>query len=332
MSEQGWITIHRSVRDHWLYEEKRTFSKYEAWIDLLMDANHTNKKTLIDGQLEEVYRGQNITSIRKLCNRWNWSNNKVTRFLNLLQEDEMIIWKSDTKKTSITIVNYDFYQSGQNEKASPRFQTRQGNDFIMSEKSTGEASGCNTVISSDTEFKGNEKASLKHIGSTSEAYQKHTNNNVNNDNNVNNKDINVTTRKKRVYDDDDPNKKLAILLLKKIRERQNIKEPDLNSWANTIRLTIEIDNRSGKEVQDMILWSSNHDFWSGVILSPTSLRKNFDKMSVQMKQKPKNNKFNSSRKESLPNWAEEAPVTETPLTEEEQAEFQRQLAELGREK
>lgn len=186
MSEQGWITIHRSVRDHWLYEENRTFSKYEAWIDLLMDANHKDKKILFDGNLMEVKRGQVITSLRKICTKWGWSNNKAKRFLNLLQEDGMVIWESTTKKTVVTIVNYDFYQGGGNEKASPSFQSRTDDERNMNEKSTTHAHSSTPLLPSDTTIHENQKASQKHTKSTSEAYQKHTNNNVNNDNNVNN--------------------------------------------------------------------------------------------------------------------------------------------------
>ena len=99
-------------------------------------------------------------------------------------------------------------------------------------------------------------------------------------------------RKKRVYADDDPNKILAKTLLKLIRKNQEIKEPDLDKWANTIRLTIEADKRSGKEVQEMIVWASQHEFWSTVVLSPSSLRKNFDKMRAQKGSGSENKKNN----------------------------------------
>lgn len=121
------------------------------------------------------------------------------------------------------------------------------------------------------------------------------NNNVNNDNNV--KNVNNSprnTRKKRVYADDDPNKKLAKLLFKLISKNQSIQDPDFDKWANTIRLTIEADKRTGKEVQEMIVWSSQSDFWSGVILSPTSLRKNFDKMAAQKNKQKKSNRGSAS--------------------------------------
>lgn len=261
MADKGWIALHRNIRDHWVYQEKRVFSKYEAWLDLLMDANHQNNKFLFDGQLIEVNRGEFITSVRQLCERWGWSNTKVNRFLKMLEDDQMLIRKSDSKKTVITIVNYDFYQRHESKETT---QKRQQND--------------------------------------AEASQKHTNNNDKTMNNNDNNNNPRNSRKTREYADDDPNKKLAILLLKLIRKNKNIKEPDLNKWANTIRLTIESDKRTGREVQDMIVWATSNDFWSGVILSPTSLRKHFDKMAVQKNKRKQQNISNDELPETGEDW------------------------------
>ena len=107
----GWISLHRSIEDHWLYTEDRKFSRLEAWIDLLLMVNHKDNKTVHDGKLVLVKRGSRITSLRKLGERWNWSITKVDTFLNLLQDDEMITVKKDSKKTLVSIVNYDLYQN-----------------------------------------------------------------------------------------------------------------------------------------------------------------------------------------------------------------------------
>lgn len=122
---QGWIKLHRKIQSHWLYQENRKFSKYEAWLDLLMMVNHEKQKAVLGNEIIEIKRGQRITSIRQLCEKWGWSNTKVTQFLNLLQSDGMIVVKSDSKKTVITITNYDDYQSRDDGKA---IQNRQHND------------------------------------------------------------------------------------------------------------------------------------------------------------------------------------------------------------
>ena len=54
----GWISLHRSIQKHWLFEEKRKFSRFEAWIDILLMVNHSDNKIMHDGDLITVKRGQ----------------------------------------------------------------------------------------------------------------------------------------------------------------------------------------------------------------------------------------------------------------------------------
>ena len=39
---QGYIKIHRKIQECWLWQDK--FSKGQAWIDLLLRANHKDNK------------------------------------------------------------------------------------------------------------------------------------------------------------------------------------------------------------------------------------------------------------------------------------------------
>jgi hypothetical protein len=110
----GWIKIHRSITNHWLYTEKRVFSKFEAWNDILLTVNFTDAKTIIKGSLYEVKRGQSILSLESWSKRWNWDKSKVKRFLNTLQLDEMVVIKSDTVTTRLTVCNYESYQGERN--------------------------------------------------------------------------------------------------------------------------------------------------------------------------------------------------------------------------
>ncbi|UII56244.1 Replication protein O [Cytobacillus spongiae] len=116
-------------------------------MDLLMMVNHEDKKAVLGNEMIEVKRGQRITSIRKLCDKWSWSNTKVTQFLNLLQNDGMIYLKSDTKKTVITIANYDSYQSREEGKT---IQNRRDNSTKQTEKRTNKN---NKELKNDKEVK-----------------------------------------------------------------------------------------------------------------------------------------------------------------------------------
>ena len=129
---EGWVKTYRSLTDHWVWQDK-PFSKGQAWMDLLLMVNHCEKKVLIDGKLIKIERGQTVTSIRKLCDKWGWSNTKVKRFLKMLEDDSMLVVKSDTKKTVINVVNYSVYQDSENEKTTEK---RQSNDTETSQKHT----------------------------------------------------------------------------------------------------------------------------------------------------------------------------------------------------
>lgn len=128
----GWIKLHRQLMESDMWEEK-PFSRGQAWVDLLLMVNFEEKKILFDGDMIPVNRGQKITSIRKLCERWGWSNSKVNKFLTVLKNEKMIDVKSDTKKTVVTVVNYDVYQQYDNEKTS---QKHHRNDTETSQKHT----------------------------------------------------------------------------------------------------------------------------------------------------------------------------------------------------
>ena len=106
----GWIKLHRKLQDCWIWQEKEPFDKRSAWVDLLLSANHSDKKILFNGELIIVKRGQVLTSIRKLSAKWSWSVNRVYRYLRLLESDNMLIKESDNDKTLLTIVNYEVYQ------------------------------------------------------------------------------------------------------------------------------------------------------------------------------------------------------------------------------
>ena len=106
----GWIKLYRQLQDCWIWLDKEPFDKRSAWVDLLLTANHSDKKILFNGELITVKRGQIFTSIRKLAERWKWSYDKTSRFLKLIESDGMLRKESDNCRTLLTIENYEVYQ------------------------------------------------------------------------------------------------------------------------------------------------------------------------------------------------------------------------------
>jgi len=123
----GWIKIHRNILNHWLYTEDRVFSKFEAWNDILLMANYMDKQTMIKGKLYTVKRGESLLSFDSWAKRWNWEKTKVRRFMKLLQDDSMIVIKSDNKTTHLTICNYERYQDERHADATPTPHKRHSN-------------------------------------------------------------------------------------------------------------------------------------------------------------------------------------------------------------
>ena len=111
----GWICLSRKILSCWVWKDK-PFSKAQAWIDLLLLASHEDTKFLLGNELVEIKRGSFVTSEVKLSERWGWSRTKTRNYLFLLESDNMILKKSDSKKTAITIVNYGLYQDIQTTK------------------------------------------------------------------------------------------------------------------------------------------------------------------------------------------------------------------------
>ena len=50
---EGWISLHRKIREHWIWDNPIYL---KAWIAILLQVNHEEKKMLIQGELIECKR------------------------------------------------------------------------------------------------------------------------------------------------------------------------------------------------------------------------------------------------------------------------------------
>jgi len=106
----GWIKLHRSCLDHWLYTEKRPLTKREAWETILLLVNFESSKTLIKGQLYDCKRGQSLFSLKSWADKFNWTIQQVRTFFRLLELDGMITIEGLQYTTRLTVCNWDTYQ------------------------------------------------------------------------------------------------------------------------------------------------------------------------------------------------------------------------------
>ena len=90
----------------------------------------------------------------------------------------------------------------------------------------------------------------------------------------------LNTSGKNSYSTED--RGLAVHIHKKIKElNPKAKDPNIDKWANEIRLMRERDKRSHEEIIDIFTWANNDPFWRTNILSPSKLRKQFDQLTIK---------------------------------------------------
>ena len=135
-TNSNFIPINRKLFDHEFWDEKRSFSKFEAWMDLLQTARYEKEgKSEWIGGKEIIYgRGQLPSSIRFLKKRWNWGSiTKVERYLKVLQNKDMIVLEKGQGQFVVTICKYDFYNPIKNTERTLKGQ-QQGQQKDKSNK------------------------------------------------------------------------------------------------------------------------------------------------------------------------------------------------------
>lgn len=106
---KGWVKLHRKMADHplWLSEP---FTRAQAWVDLIMLANHADGFVRVRGVRVDVPRGSLGWSEARLATRWRWSRGKARRFLRELETVQQIVQQKNNATSVISITNYDEYQ------------------------------------------------------------------------------------------------------------------------------------------------------------------------------------------------------------------------------
>ena len=126
---RGYIALWRKIQDHPFAKERRVFSKYEAWIDILMECQHCEeaKKVIIGMAAIDCHYGESLKSIKTWACRWQWTESKVRRFFDLLKNLGQITTKSEGQTTRLIVLNYGQYDP---RSARVTAELRRGNDEV----------------------------------------------------------------------------------------------------------------------------------------------------------------------------------------------------------
>lgn len=109
--KEGYIKLYRGLENNPLWTLD-TFSKAQAWIDLLLLTNHKiGHIKLRNGEIVQINRGECGWSMESLAKRWQWSRGKVKRFFEYLKNEKMIQQTNIPNATIIKVLNYDRFQN-----------------------------------------------------------------------------------------------------------------------------------------------------------------------------------------------------------------------------
>ena len=107
----SWIKLFREINKHWIWQNS-DYLKW--WLDILLEVNHAHAKVVINNKIYDCNRGEKLYSLDTWAHRWGTNKSKVRRFLQLLQNDNMIVLKSETQTTRLIVCKYDTYQDMRN--------------------------------------------------------------------------------------------------------------------------------------------------------------------------------------------------------------------------
>ena len=124
----GWIKLYRQLQQNPIWQSSEPFNRRDAWIDLLLLANHEERVIIVNGKKKIISEGQHWTSYRALAQRWHWSYEKVRRYFALLDELDMAHVTVTPNGSLVTLVNYSFFQGGRVTKRDTDDRTDEGAD------------------------------------------------------------------------------------------------------------------------------------------------------------------------------------------------------------
>lgn len=110
----GWIMLHRKILDNWVSQDPEMLA---VWVRILLEANHSDTKKMFNGCHIEVKRGQLIFGLNAFSLKSGVSENKVRRYISLLEKDGMINRLKTNKYSLISIVSFDSYQGEHSQNA-----------------------------------------------------------------------------------------------------------------------------------------------------------------------------------------------------------------------
>ncbi len=109
-----------------------------------------------------------------------------------------------------------------------------------------------------------------------------SNKNDKNENNENKPTVEAKPQRSKFKFNDDQYRFASEMFKRILNVAQNSKKPNLESWANTIRLLNESDGVNLNNAWAVFCWANSDSFWSTNILSASKFREQYAQLSAKM--------------------------------------------------
>lgn len=108
---KGWISIHREIQEHWIWQDEK-YLKW--WLTIILNVNHERKKFPVGTELHECKPGQSFRSVEQWTDMFSCSKPTTLKFFEMLKNDGMIqteiMGKGNRRKHLLTVANWAKYQ------------------------------------------------------------------------------------------------------------------------------------------------------------------------------------------------------------------------------
>lgn len=280
--KSGYVPLYRSIK-------KKSWAKdvflRALWENLLIDAARQPYTAFFKGKQWPLQPGQLVVTAAdlglQLCDRQGnpTSRDAVERMLSVFVREGMISIEGEKRKGRvITITNYvEYAQKMDDLPAHKAAHTGAHDEPSHGAGSDGYAAHKAAQLPAHHEQEGNNKnikrSSSEHSGESSDARLKRFLS-------VHPEAVIYTPTGAKWGTADDL--KTAEWISSRVQViNPACKAADLKTWSNTVRLMRMVDNRTHQEICSLYDWASKDHFWHTNILCPASLRKQWDKLTMQ---------------------------------------------------
>jgi hypothetical protein len=109
MSGRGVFAVDRGIWSDPDFADE-PFTEREAFMWLVGEAAWKPYRKRADGKLVDLGRGQLCHAVRFMAEAWGWSKSRVDRFLDRLENRDMIARDHGTRTPVLSVCNYDRFQ------------------------------------------------------------------------------------------------------------------------------------------------------------------------------------------------------------------------------